>query len=209
MFVMFIAIVFLLTSVGFMVEWHREILRNSVTPSIGFGQAYARYLGYVFLSGCFVLAVTVPVGLAVYFSTRSNPGLSTLTAILLVGATLVAIGGLLHCTLVLPSAALRNDIGIRRSIELLRGNFWRVVGGTLAATLPMSFASRIWERVIGGMAFFAEEPAGIALHAIVGVFLAFLGSGLVVTYQSVLYAHFVDAPIPMPPEWIEPDPSVQ
>ena len=61
--------------------------------------------------------------------------------------------------LVTPSVVMEGKFGIERSWELTKGNFWRIVGISLAVALPLLIVTGVIELVILGPEYFQQSMA--------------------------------------------------
>lgn len=123
-----------------------------------------------------LLAFVIGIGCVSYLLSRISPTVQVLGTTLLAGASFIwGIYAAVRVQFFLPAIVVaENHIGIRRSWNLGRGNFWRILGILLLVTLPAYFAlstiiSSMMQMALGAqllpMSGWPPDPAHPAMTA--------------------------------------------
>ncbi|HZQ41010.1 MAG TPA: hypothetical protein VFA87_09455 [Rhizomicrobium sp.] len=156
-----IAFVFLVANAMVIVGIMRRALGLSSGPVLAYFSLSApvwRMLGANILVGLVVvvmIAVEIAVIAAVLAAATSghNGALGLLSAILIFAACLWTIYFMVRIAFFLPAVVVAEErIGIGRSWELGKGNFWRIFVVWLAITIPVSMAASILMQAVYGNA---------------------------------------------------------
>jgi len=176
-----------LADIAVAVTWHRAILLAEPAPGRPrFGRAEFRYLVTGAALACFVIAPFLPA----YLAAAGETAQPTVNALLLIGAVVASIVGLLAVRfyLALPAAAIGSAIDFAESWRRTSGNGWRLLLGLVASTLPGSAAVIAWDALIGMVA----QP-GDLLHTLadlVSAGISLAGTALIAGFLSFSYLWF-------------------
>ena len=194
-------IVYFVALYSIAVGWHRALLLGEQTGWINFnaGRREAGYLGYMLLitllsSLPLMMTLILIAGVPSLSSGVSRGMLVFMETFVVLAAFVIMllIMGRLH--LVLPGVAVGDRrISIRQSLDLTRGNSWRILGGLLLISLiqivPTSILSALGDP--GGLGL--DPMTGLALSAVAVPFRIILGF-VALSYMSFCYWFFVPPP---------------
>ncbi len=127
---------------------HRMVLFGETAPRLRFGSVERKF---VLVSIIFSLAFMVPALLIMLVAPVSGlpaGGVGGLGGIVAFGVLVTILSVFLM--MVFPIIVAEGKIDPRRSIELVSGNWWRVVGTNLVASLPLFFLSLVLMLAVGG-----------------------------------------------------------
>ena len=192
-------IVYFVALYSIAVGWHRALLLGEQPGWINFnaGRREAGYLGYMLLIAL-LSSLPMMTGFLIAGALSLSSGVSR--GMLVFMATFVGLAGFVimllimgRLQLVLPGVAVGDRrISIRQSLDLTRGNSWRILGGLLLISLIQIVPNIL--SALGDPGVLGLDPmTGLALSAAAVPFWIILGF-VALSYMSFCYWFFVPPP---------------
>lgn len=181
------ALVSLLTSAGAAHAWHRVVLRDqwATGPLLD----VSRLLHYLGLVCALVFGVILlPIAIVNLIMVRTTTDLATIVVI--VAAVVAPIMSAGRLSLVLPAAAIGQQLSFVGAWQAMEGNALRFLGGALLGGVPPAIASFV---VLGVVENFLLESGWVfsAVYVSWTILFWFFMVGLATTYLSLAFRFFV------------------
>lgn len=126
---------------------------------------FGAYALLLLLAAAFVLAYCFAVVLLSFLLARVSAALQGLaTTLLILSGLVLGLYAIVRTQFFLPAVVVaEHHIGIRRSWNLGRGNFWRIVGVVIAVSLPAYVVFTVFYSIVLQLALSSQNPPLVGL----------------------------------------------
>lgn len=179
---------FLVFGTVFVVRWQRLILLEEVRSDTLFPPGWAPSIIAVIKLGLLIL-----LGFIVLSVLAALPPHVLTGPLAVIGGIALALASL-RFSLVFPAAAIEHPMDFRTAWDRLTGNYWRLLGCTIACSLPFGIAQAILNKI----AFGSSWVVLLILQA-VSLAVVFAGTAVIAGLQADIYRRIVGPPPTLSP----------
>ena len=175
-------------------SWMRHLIRRETPTGAYFGVGFWRYAGYLFLTYLALAAITIALMTPLVISASSAQAKFT-TLMLGLGMGALALGiagwiGISALPLFVSAAVEDRAMPLKRSFAIMRGNWWRYVGGSLLLGSPIFIVTMFVNAATGGH---SSGPVAQMIAAVIETPMLIFQLIVGATYMALVYRQLAAA----------------